>query len=226
METMQLYERLRTPPQNALREIPAGPLKGFTDINPMWRIKAMTEAFGPCGIGWGTTDEKFWTESYADEVTVQCSLRLWYRDPKTGEKSDPLFGVGGSKLVIVQKGSPRLDDEAYKKARTDAIGVAMKDLGMAADVYFAADSTSKYTGSGTQEDDKTSGGTQEKAKPTGTQVQNASVNAPVCSECGCEITKYGQYSAQAVAKTAKTKYGRVLCVQCALDEKARMEAGK
>ncbi|WP_254555280.1 hypothetical protein, partial [Salmonella enterica] len=29
-----------------------GRLKGMTDINPMWRIKALTEQFGPCGIGW------------------------------------------------------------------------------------------------------------------------------------------------------------------------------
>lgn len=224
MEPMQLYEKLRRPPKEALREIPAGPLKGFTDINPMWRIKAMTEAFGPCGIGWGTTDEKFWTESYADEVTVQCSLRLWYRDPKTGEKSDPLFGVGGSKLVIVQKGSPRLDDEAYKKARTDAIGVAMKDLGMAADVYFASDSTSKYTGSGTQEDDKTSGSTQSKSKPTGTPVQNASVNAPVCSDCGQVIEQHKDDSAQDLAARSKARYGRVLCIECGRNEKARLEA--
>lgn len=225
METMQLYERLRTPPKEALRKIEAGRLRGFTDINPMWRIKAMTEAFGPCGIGWGTTDETFWLESGADEVTVQCSLRLWYRDPKTGDKSAPLFGVGGSKLVVIEKDGPRLDDEAYKKARTDAIGVAMKDLGMAADVYFAADSTSKYTGSGTQEDEKTSEGTQAKAKQTGTPVQNASVNAPVCSECGAVIEKHGEYSAQNIAAKTKAKYGRVLCMECAKDEKARMEAG-
>ena len=60
------------------------------------------------------------------------------------------------------------------------------------------------------------------AATTGSQ---STVNPPICADCGCEITKYGQYSAQAVAKTAKTRYGRVLCVQCALDEKARLEAG-
>lgn len=67
------------------------------------------------------------------------------------------------------------------------------------------------------------------AKPetdAATNVSQSAVNPPICADCGCEITKYGQHSAQDVAKVAKTKYGRVLCVQCALDEKARMEAGK
>lgn len=67
------------------------------------------------------------------------------------------------------------------------------------------------------------------AKPetdAATNVSQSTVNPPICAECGCEITEFGRHSAQAVAKVAKTKYGRVLCVQCALDEKARMEAGK
>lgn len=213
METMQIYERLRKPPKNALREIPSGPLKGFTDINPMWRIKAMTEVFGPCGVGWGTTDETFWLESGAYETTVQCSLRLWYRDPKTGEKSAPIFGVGGSKLVVDGKSGPRLDDEAYKKARTDAIGVAMKDLGMAADVYFAADSTSKYTGSGTQAEAKSS-----------TPVNESTAVPPVCADCGQVIEAYGKTNAQDMAARSKAKFGRVLCVQCGKDELARQEA--
>lgn len=48
---LELYERLRAVPDSAKREISAGRLKGKTDINPMWRIKALTEAFGPCGFG-------------------------------------------------------------------------------------------------------------------------------------------------------------------------------
>lgn len=203
MSNMDIYERLRTPPKEALRTIKAGRLRGFTDINPMWRIKAMTEAFGPCGIGWGTTDETFWLESGADEVTVQCSLRLWYRDPKTGDKSAPIFGVGGSKLLAIEKGGPRLDDEAYKKARTDAISVAMKDVGMAADVYFDADASSKY---GAPEE------------PLATQM------APVCEDCHQPIAGRGKTSPQEIAARSKAKFGRALCVQCGMDELARQEA--
>lgn len=52
MENLGIYERVRQVPEAAKRSIQAGRLKGKTDINPMWRIKALTEQFGPCGIGW------------------------------------------------------------------------------------------------------------------------------------------------------------------------------
>ena len=52
MNNMELYELGREVPNEAKKTITAGRLKGFTDINPMWRIKALTEQFGPCGIGW------------------------------------------------------------------------------------------------------------------------------------------------------------------------------
>ena len=51
MENLLIYNALREVPDEAKREIQSGRLKGKTDINPMWRIKALTERFGPCGIG-------------------------------------------------------------------------------------------------------------------------------------------------------------------------------
>ena len=51
-ENMILYQQFQTTPQEAQKTIGAGRLKGMTDINPMWRIKRLTEVFGPCGIGW------------------------------------------------------------------------------------------------------------------------------------------------------------------------------
>ena len=54
METkanMEYYEQLRVVPKEAQKSFSNGRFSG-TDINPMWRIKRMTEIFGPCGIGW------------------------------------------------------------------------------------------------------------------------------------------------------------------------------
>ena len=50
MDNMTLYQLLRKVPDEAKKPIQAGRLKGMTDINPMWRIKKLTETFGPCGI--------------------------------------------------------------------------------------------------------------------------------------------------------------------------------
>ena len=60
MENLKIYEAARKVPNEALKPIQAGRLKGKSDINPMWRIKKLTEIFGPCGIGWKYTIVKQW----------------------------------------------------------------------------------------------------------------------------------------------------------------------
>ena len=52
MEKMTIYNAGREVPAEAKKTIQAGRLKGFTDVNPMWRIKKLTELFGACGFGW------------------------------------------------------------------------------------------------------------------------------------------------------------------------------
>jgi hypothetical protein len=46
MENLYIYNKVAEVPKNAQKLIGAGRLKGMTDINPMWRIKALTEQFG------------------------------------------------------------------------------------------------------------------------------------------------------------------------------------
>ena len=52
MDNLKYYNMGREVPQEAKKNIGGGRLKGMTDINPMWRIKKLTEMFGVCGIGW------------------------------------------------------------------------------------------------------------------------------------------------------------------------------
>lgn len=115
-----------------LKEIKGGNLNGKTDINPVWRFQALTAAFGPCGFGWTVTEIERWTNECAGEVGafVKVALRVMYN----GGWSEPIEGVGGSKLCGKGRGDG-LNDEAWKMATTDAISVACKSLGMAADVY-------------------------------------------------------------------------------------------
>ena len=53
-DNLEIYNSIRNVPQEAQKPIEGGRLKGKTDINPMWRIKALTEQFGPVGIGGST----------------------------------------------------------------------------------------------------------------------------------------------------------------------------
>ena len=142
MNNMDFYNRLRLVPNDAKKPISAGRLKGFTDINPMWRIKALTELFGPCGMGWWyeITSERL--EAYGDEIKAFVDIKLYYK--WGGEVSQPVVGTGGASFVTVEKNGPYVSDECFKMALTDAISVAAKSLGVGADVYYDKD-RDKYT---------------------------------------------------------------------------------
>ena len=142
MEKMEIYDRVRQVPDEAKKAISAGRLKGMTDINPMWRIKKLTEEFGPCGIGWWTKVTDRWTETVGDETCAFVDLELYI---KVGDEwSKPITGSGGSKLATKERSGIYVSDECYKMAETDALSVACKKLGIGADVYFSADRT-KYS---------------------------------------------------------------------------------
>ena len=142
MEKMEIYDRVRSVPDEAKKSISAGRLKGMTDINPMWRIKKLTEEFGPCGVGWWTKITDRWTETIGDETCAFVDLELYI---KVGDEwSKPITGSGGSKLATKERSGVYVSDECYKMAETDALSVACKKLGIGADVYFSADRT-KYS---------------------------------------------------------------------------------
>jgi hypothetical protein len=149
-ENMNVYEKVRNVPKEALKAINGGRLKGMSDINPMWRIKMLTEVFGICGIGWKTEIvEKRLEKGAGNEIVCFVDINLYVK--VEGEWSAPIPGMGGSSFVTQEKNGPYTSDECFKMAYTDAISVACKSLGFAADVYFANDRT-KYSNKGTEED--------------------------------------------------------------------------
>lgn len=143
MNNLEIYERYKTVPPEALKDFNNGKFKG-TDINTMWRIKSLTEAFGVCGIGWYFNIKRTWTETTPNnEQFAFAEIELFVK--VDGEWSKPISGNGGNKLARLTKdGDYSTSDEAYKMAVTDALGVACRNLGFGADVYWANDKT-KYT---------------------------------------------------------------------------------
>lgn len=150
MENLELYNKVREVPQDAKKTISAGRIKGFTDINPMWRIKCLTEQFGPCGIGWYYKTVEKWTETVGDETCAFVMIELYVL--YDGKWSQPISGTGGSRLATNERSGVYVSDECYKMATTDALSVACKNLGIGADVYWKEGKT-KYdqTGSASNE---------------------------------------------------------------------------
>ncbi len=137
---LELYNRVRAVPVEAKKSIQAGRLKGKTDINPLWRIQTLTREFGPAGIGWYTETDSNIQES-GTQKAVYIHIRLYVK--QDGEWSKPIEGYGGAMVVSQEKNGLFFDDDAYKKAYTDAISQACRSLGIGADVYWENDAT-KY----------------------------------------------------------------------------------
>ena len=130
---LKYWEALRAVPTEARKRIQGGKLNGMTDINPVWRLRMLTEIFGPVGFGWNVRELERWTNECAGEVAAFVKVELTFCI--NGEWSQPVEGTGGSKLCGKGHGDG-INDEAWKMATTDAISVACKSLGMAADIYF------------------------------------------------------------------------------------------
>jgi hypothetical protein len=139
-----------------VRRVPPEHLKGFTRgggfkgtaIKPMWSIHAMTEQFGPCGEGWGIDEPKFQVvPGNNSEVMVYCYVSIWH-----GSREHKVFGTGGDKVVSHIRANEQYnrperwenDDEAFKKAFTDAVTNALKFIGVGADIHMGLWDGNKY----------------------------------------------------------------------------------
>lgn len=140
---MEVWNKLKQPPDWAVKKITGGRLNGKTDISPMWRLQAMTETFGPCGIGWKyELVDRFTVDASEGQKMIFVQINLFIKDEK--KWSEPIPGFGGDMLVVKELKGLHSNDEALKMAITDALGNAMKNLGMAATVYANGIDGTKY----------------------------------------------------------------------------------
>lgn len=133
-DNMAIWNKVKNVPAQYLKKITGGRLKGMSDISPQWRLQVLTETFGPCGIGWYYEIVDRGKEDLAGEVSAHVMINLYVKIG--GEWSKPIPGIGGSMLVAKEKNGPYHSDEAFKMSLTDALSVACKALGIAAEVYL------------------------------------------------------------------------------------------
>jgi hypothetical protein len=139
----------RTDPKHTKPFTRGGGFKG-TAIKPMFSYLRMTETFGPCGIGWGVGEPTFQVVPGSDgEVLVYCTASVWYCEGETMSRT--VYGVGGDKVVNKFSSGLKSDDEAFKKAFTDAVTNALKLIGVGADVHMGMFDDNKYVNTMRQE---------------------------------------------------------------------------
>ncbi len=128
----------KTDPAHTKKFQRAGGFRG-TSVKPIYTTMRMTEQFGPAGQGWGMTKPEFETIHANDQILVYCTVGLWW-----GLPHNLVYGVGGDIVQGKNKNGPFVDDEAFKKAYTDALSNAMKQIGMAADIHMGQHDDDKY----------------------------------------------------------------------------------
>lgn len=130
----------RTDPRATKPFTRAGGFRG-TQIDPTWRLQMMTETFGPIGQGWGY-EQLDWT--IAERMVFIC-VRVWYREPETGEIYWTGPQWGGTEMIRKRRdGVEAPDDECFKMSVTDALGKCLLQLGLGADIHMGQFDDSKY----------------------------------------------------------------------------------
>lgn len=202
MDNLAMYNKYAQPPTEALKEFNNGRFKG-TDINPMWRIKVLTQEYGECGFGWYTEVKRCWAEESpgTNEIAVFCEVWLYVK--RCDEWSRPIVGVGGNTFVAARKTGLQASDEAYKMAYTDALGIACKALGIGADVWWKAND-SKYTRSDI-------GNEPPEPKTAPSSIICCRCKQPIPSET---LINNKRYAAADIAGMSKKKYGVEMCYSC------------
>ena len=127
---------------------------GFTAVDAHYNVLKATEIFGAHGDGWG------WDiiEHSVIDGVFMVIVQLWYSEEMglgpEGEvmvarrTCSPVFGT--CKFKGTNKRGDFIDEEAPKKALTDALSKAWSYLGFSADVFLGFFDNHKYVQSMTQ----------------------------------------------------------------------------
>lgn len=126
---------------------------GFTSINAQWQIQRMTEQFGPVGLGWGYNVKHSIERITDDYVLAVADVTIWWGEPVTSNQAGQdhvrarMYGPIRGMAPIVEKsknGYLMKDDDAGKKAATDALTKGLSHLGLSADVFLGLYDDNKY----------------------------------------------------------------------------------
>lgn len=128
----------KTDPAHTKQFSRAGGFKG-TSLKPIWIIKMMTARFGPAGIGWGVNHPEFQVVPGDGETLVYCTVSAWHTT-----RDNVIWGVGGDKVTAKRSSGSFNDDEAFKKAFTDALNNALKSIGVGGDIHMGQFEDDKY----------------------------------------------------------------------------------
>lgn len=141
-DNMRVWDRVcKTDPAHT-KEVKFG--RKFTTIDAQYQVQRATEIFGPVGQGWAYS-VKYDYISQAGFVLAIADVTVSYYDGETPCQYGPVRAT--NILIKPGKGDPLtafVDEDAYKKAMTDALTKALSHLGFSADVFLGQYDDNRY----------------------------------------------------------------------------------
>jgi len=134
-KTLDIWNQAKETDPRFTKKVSFG-ARSFTSIDAHYQIRRATEIFGPVGAGWGY-DVSYNTMTVDSKAFQFADVSVWVSKPEY--KYGP---VRGCNLLVDAKG--RVDDDAPKKALTDALTKALSHLGFNADVFMGMFDSNKY----------------------------------------------------------------------------------
>ena len=131
---MQLWDEVCETDPNHTKVVDFG--RKFTAIDAHYQIRRATEIFGPVGIGWGYNCEYRFIENF-----VICELCFWHGSSR---HFGPIAGCASFRRLKDGILTGPFDEDAPKKAMTDALTKALSHLGFNADVFEGLFDDNKY----------------------------------------------------------------------------------
>lgn len=147
-ENTRIWDALKVTDPKYTKKVEFG--RKFTSINSQWQLQRMTEQFGPIGKGWGYTVQHSVERITPEYVLAIADVSIWWMearaDANTRVVETSSFGPVRGMSPILEMGRNGLvrDDDAGKKAMTDALTKGLSHLGLSADVFLGLFDDNKY----------------------------------------------------------------------------------
>jgi hypothetical protein len=161
---MRIWDAVQTTDPAHTKKVEFG--RRFTSIDAHWQIKRATEQFGPVGEGWGYIVQHSIERLSENVILAVADVEIWWgdRDDVGQRKAYGPIRATCELLAPDKSGKPRLDDDAPKKAMTDALTKGLSHLGFSADVFLGLFDDNKYVQKVTQQFKAANGDWMEQAR--------------------------------------------------------------
>lgn len=144
---MVLWDRVSVTDPHHTKPVKYG-TRQFTSVDAMYQVQRATDVFGPVGKGWGyevdySTLAASVMESKsrpAGEILLQfADVTIWWKEDGERHEYGPVRACN-----LLTNANGNIDEDAPKKAMTDALTKALSHLGFSADVFLGRYDDDKY----------------------------------------------------------------------------------